>query len=464
MTSDMPGKDTAPGEPRRRPATARPRDPSRPAQRRPPGEESPPPARDGQTSGAPAPEPDGHSGVRETADLLRALLKWLPLRRIIIFAIALVGLYFVWPQLVSLYSQVPRLRGISWFWFVLMGLLEVASFSCAWGLMRLTLNEPSWFLIGTAQLTSNAVSRLIPGGAASGGTASYQMFTATGAPAERVVSGLTATSLISTAVLISLPILSLPAILFGGATVATGVLRALAYGMVVFALILAAGAVALFTDRPLRAAATLAQRARNRLRRHREPLTDLPDRLIDERDLIKNMLGRRWWEALPFAAGNWLLDYGALLAALAAAGARPRASLVLLAYVVAALLGMVPITPGGLGFVEAGLAATLGLAAGVGASQAILATLAYRLVSFWMPIPAGGVAYVLYRRRYGEGSGAGNGGRNASRNGRRDGERDGGRMGSRSGVKNGASGDSSGVGSGAAETRLGGRRRRDPQP
>ena len=57
--------------------------------------------------------------------------------------------------------------------------------------------------------------------------------------------------------------------------------------------------------------------------------------------------------------GNWLFDYLALLAALTAVGSRPRPSLVLLAYVAAALLGMIPITPGGLGFVEAGLAATL---------------------------------------------------------------------------------------------------------
>ena len=101
------------------------------------------------------------------------------------------------------------------------------------------------------------------------------------------------------------------------------------------------------------------------------------------------MLGRRWWAALPYAAGNLLLDYSALLAALAATGARPRASLVLLAYVVAALLGMVPITPGGLGFVEVGLVATLGLA-GVGVADATLATLAYRLVSFWPPIRRAG--------------------------------------------------------------------------
>ncbi|HUK77857.1 MAG TPA: YbhN family protein [Thermoleophilia bacterium] len=345
-------------------------------------------------------EPSPSHGVRQGFSIVRGVLKRLPLSRIIVFGVAIVGLYFVWPQLVNLFSQLPQLRGILWLWFVLMGLLEAASFACAWGLMRLTLNERSWFLIATAQLTSNAISRVIPGGAASGGTASYQMFTARGASPERVVSGLTATTLLSAGVLLSLPVLALPAILFGGATVAHTLLHALVYGMSVFTLILAGGAVALFSDEPLRAAGTVVQGARNRLFKRRKPLADLPDRLIDERDLIKNMLGRRWWEALPYAAGNWLLDYTALLAALAATGVHPRASLVLIAYVVAALLGMVPITPGGLGFVEVGLVATLGLA-GVGAADATLATLAYRLVSFWMPIPAGGVAYVLYRRRFG---------------------------------------------------------------
>jgi uncharacterized protein (TIRG00374 family) len=73
---------------------------------------------------------------------------------------------------------------------------------------------------------------------------------------------------------------------------------------------------------------------------------------------------------------------------------------VLLAYVVSAVLGMIPITPGGLGFVEAGLTATLVLA-GVSAGTAAIATLAYRLVSYWLPLPAGLLAYGLYRRRYG---------------------------------------------------------------
>jgi uncharacterized protein (TIRG00374 family) len=60
---------------------------------------------------------------------------------------------------------------------------------------------------------------------------------------------------------------------------------------------------------------------------------------------------------------------------------------------------LIPLTPGGLGFVDAGLVGTLTLA-GVAPQDALLATLTYRLVSYWLPIPAGGVAYLAFRRRY----------------------------------------------------------------
>jgi uncharacterized membrane protein YbhN (UPF0104 family) len=50
--------------------------------------------------------------------------------------------------------------------------------------------------------------------------------------------------------------------------------------------------------------------------------------------------------------------------------------------------------------VEAGLTATLALA-GVGPGRAVLATLAYRLVSYWLPLPAGLAGAILHRRRYG---------------------------------------------------------------
>jgi hypothetical protein len=72
-----------------------------------------------------------------------------------------------------------------------------------------------------------------------------------------------------------------------------------------------------------------------------------------------------------------------------------------LAYAAAELLAFVPFTPGGLGFVEAGLVGALTLA-GVPAHDALTATLLYRLAAYWLPLPAGGIAYVLFRRRYGD--------------------------------------------------------------
>jgi hypothetical protein len=71
---------------------------------------------------------------------------------------------------------------------------------------------------------------------------------------------------------------------------------------------------------------------------------------------------------------------------------------VLLAFCGAQILAQIPVTPGGLGFVEAGLTATLALA-GVSGGDAVLATFAYRLFSYWLPLPLGLVGVVLHRRR-----------------------------------------------------------------
>jgi uncharacterized protein (TIRG00374 family) len=73
---------------------------------------------------------------------------------------------------------------------------------------------------------------------------------------------------------------------------------------------------------------------------------------------------------------------------------------VLLAYSAAGILALLPLTPGGLGIVEAGLSGLLVLA-GVRASDAFLATLAYRVASYWLPLLAGPPVYLLFRHRYG---------------------------------------------------------------
>ena len=62
------------------------------------------------------------------------------------------------------------------------------------------------------------------------------------------------------------------------------------------------------------------------------------------------------------AAGRLGFDYGCLLAALCATGASPQPSMVLLAYAAAGIVALLPLTPGGLGIVEASLSGLLVLA------------------------------------------------------------------------------------------------------
>ena len=111
------------------------------------------------------------------------------------------------------------------------------------------------------------------------------------------------------------------------------------------------------------------------------------------------MLGQQWWQATLLSAGRLLFDYLCLLFSVRAVGAHPRPSLILLAYAVAGIIGLVPITPGGLGIVEASLSGVLVLA-GLTGVQAVLATLAYRLASYWLPLLSGPFAYGAFKYRY----------------------------------------------------------------
>ena len=159
----------------------------------------------------------------------------------------------------------------------------------------------------------------------------------------------------------ALPLLALPVIV-GGASVSRGLASAAYLGIAVLLLLLAAGTAAFAADRPLELAGRGIQWLLNATVRRDRHVVGLPQQLLADRDFIRTTLGGRWKAALVAAAANTGFDYLALLCALRAVGAAPRPSLVLLAYTSAELLALVPFTPGGFGFVEAGLVGTLKLA------------------------------------------------------------------------------------------------------
>jgi uncharacterized protein (TIRG00374 family) len=97
--------------------------------------------------------------------------------------------------------------------------------------------------------------------------------------------------------------------------------------------------------------------------------------------------------AVLWAAANWLLDAAALWMFIAAFGHRTKVVGLLVSYGLAQVLAAIPITPGGLGVVEATLTATL-VGFGVPNGVAVLGVITWRLFQFWLPIPFGGLAYL----------------------------------------------------------------------
>jgi uncharacterized membrane protein YbhN (UPF0104 family) len=88
----------------------------------------------------------------------------------------------------------------------------------------------------------------------------------------------------------------------------------------------------------------------------------------------------------------------AFLASLRAIGVHPAILPAAVVYLAGNAVGSAAPTPGGIGGVEAVLAAGL-TAIGIPGHEAIPAVLLFRVATFWLPIPAGWVAYLVLRRR-----------------------------------------------------------------
>ena len=236
------------------------------------------------------------------------------------------------------------------------------SFTCNFALQRLALRTGGWFAVVTAGLSGNAVTSSLPGGSATGAAVQFHMLTTAGFDTDTAVGGLTAFSLLEVGGLLALPVFALPAIL-AGVPVSRGLVHTALLGIAAFVLYAIFGAIVLRADWPLATLGRAAQSLWNRVTRgHRPPVTGLDQRLLADRDTIRAVLGSKWRRAAVLTAWPAGFDYGCLLAALRATGASPQPSLVLLAYAAAGIIALFPLTPGGLGIVEASLSGLLILA------------------------------------------------------------------------------------------------------
>ena len=114
--------------------------------------------------------------------------------------------------------------------------------------------------------------------------------------------------------------------------------------------------------------------------------------------LAKTLLGSRQGvvtSAISFS--NWVLDCSVLVAMLWGLGYLDGIGPVIVAYTVALISAMLPITPGGIGIVEVIMTAVLA-AFGIPGQIAAIAVIAYRLIAFWLVNLVGAFAAATVRR------------------------------------------------------------------
>ena len=161
---------------------------------------------------------------------------------------------------------------------------------------------------------------------APGGALETTMLVRAGPQPGETVAALAASTGLQWATTCVLPVLALPVII-GGAPVDHRLDVAAYLGAIVFLLLLAIGTAAFSTDAPLTLAGRGVQRLLNATVRRRNPVTDLPQELLADRDSIRTTLGKRWKAALLAAAGSTGFDYFASLAAPAPRGGEPTRDL-----------------------------------------------------------------------------------------------------------------------------------------
>ena len=272
----------------------------------------------------------------------------------VMVVVAGITLYLLFPSLAEVFDSFPKLTSLDPIWFIFAVALQVAHFTCTIALQRIALRTKAWFSVTTSQLSGNAISLIVPGGAAFGAATQFRMLAAAGNDPATAVAGLTAFSLLGIGGLLALPIFVLPAIL-AGTPIANGLQHAALLGLVAFVLFAGFGAVVLALDGPLRWAGRViaggAQPREAEVGAHDRPAG--PARLRAQPHPAGP--GPALEGGLLLSSGRLAFDFGTLLACVRATGVKPNPSLVLLAYAVAGLLALIPITPGGLGIVEAGL-------------------------------------------------------------------------------------------------------------
>jgi putative heme transporter len=320
-----------------------------------------------------------------------------------VVVVVAIFVYFL-PRLVDYNEVWAVIRAMTWLELVTLGVLAV------WNQITYVFVEMSGRPgLGYRQalkitLTSTMIANTLPGGAALGAGLQSAMYSSYGFAPRDIAISLALTGAWNTFVKLAMPIVALALLAItgdaAGALVAASIvgLLILLGTVLVFAAFLRSEAGAEKVGRLLSRFAMFISRVT-----HRPPRGDWGAGAVDFRRRTIALLRTQWSRLTVSTLVSHLTLFAVLLLTLRHVGvANDEVSWVeaLAAFSLVRLLSALPITPGGVGVVELGMAASL-IAAGGEEASVVAAILVYRLLTFVLPIPVGAASYFLWRRETG---------------------------------------------------------------
>ncbi|MGE5292186.1 MAG: lysylphosphatidylglycerol synthase transmembrane domain-containing protein, partial [Micromonosporaceae bacterium] len=307
-------------------------------------------------------------------------------------AVLAAGGYFVAVHARDLRAASHQLAGLRWPWICAAVLCEAGSMLVLARLQRRLLRAGGARLgirtmLGVT-VAANAMDATLPGGVAWSAAWVFNQLSRHGVPRPQRVWMFLAAGAVSS--------FTLFAVVATGVEIAGG--TGPMSGLRIPALILAAVPVAGAGWQLLRRAPRVRRglRAAGRRLAARSLLARRMQRVLggfSSRLTAVRLAPGAWADALAMGLANWLLDAAVLVAVLQALAIHVPWRAILVIYGVTQVAGSLPVTPGGLGVVEGSLAGLLA-AYGTGGGQALAVVMAYRVVSFWVMVPAGWLVWL----------------------------------------------------------------------
>ena len=344
---------------------------------------------------------DDHDPVLETGELPEIPRTRPPRRRrpfrftLKLLAAMAVSYFFVLPLIPGFRSAWTELQRVRPSLLIVGLVLEIASLFSYALLTRAALGEAGYQLsrmrMFRIQMSTRALSSIVPGGSAAGSALGYRLLTLSG------VSGPDAGFALGTVGLGSAVMLNL--LLWCGLIISIpirGVNPLYGFVAVVGIIVMAAAAAIVFglmegQGRAERLVRWIARKVRVDEDTAALALNQVALRL-EELVKDKRLLGRvAFWAAL-----NWILDAAALWVFVKAFGASIDLDALIVAFGIANVLAAIPITPGGLGYVDTSYIA-LFVGFGIPRRIATLGVGAYRFAQFFFPILLGALCYLSLR-------------------------------------------------------------------